>query len=133
MNLKKIQEQINNILGVTTKLIKRKKTPEEEQKEIFTKIITQIEYTLERSYELSNTLGIDHSGYNELFYQIIDDLLILRYGNDVSDIIKSYVYDIKSKDKQMLKITDANGTKYTISNINELWNVVKLFNTDAKS
>ena len=76
-DISQIQDQINNIIGINTTVTRRKKNNEDIKHELFVNIITQIELAVNRSALTRAELGIDFTEYDEVFFQIIDNLLFL--------------------------------------------------------
>jgi hypothetical protein len=129
-NVDGIKESIEQIIGSETNLKKRKKTPEEIQKEKFIRLIDSIENVFARS-GLTRELSIDTSKYDESFYEIIDDLIEMNFGKDVSKIIFHYLY--KDDDN---KLKDEKGNIIPLENASDLYTLVRIlqeFNSKPKT
>ena len=92
-DISQIQDQINNIIGINTTVTRRKKNTEDIKHELFVNIITQIELANNRSALTRAELGIDMTEYDEVFFQIIDNLIFLSFGSKAGMLISSYCYD----------------------------------------
>ena len=59
-----IQNQINNLIGTSTKIVRRKKNNEDIKHELFISIITQIELVINRSTLVRSDFKIDLTDYS---------------------------------------------------------------------
>ena len=119
-----IQNQINNIIGANTKIVRRKKNNDDIKHELFINIITQIELVLNRSTLVHSDFKIDLSDYDEMYLQIIDNLIYLSFGTQAADLIIHYCYDRIEMDGS-IPYVDADGVEREISDPEQLWQVVK--------
>jgi hypothetical protein len=119
-----IQNQINNIIGTNTKIVRRRKNNEDIKHELFINIITQIELVINRSTLVHSDFKIDLSDYDEMYLQIIDNLIYLSFGSQAAELIIHYCYDRIEMDGS-IPYVDANGNELEISDPEQLWRVVK--------
>ena len=119
-----IQNQINSIIGTNTKIVRRKKNNEDIKHELFINIITQIELVINRSTLVHSDFKIDLSDYDEMYLQIIDNLIYLSFGIQAAELIIHYCYDRLEMDGS-IPYTDADGNEREISDPEQLWQVVK--------
>lgn len=119
-----IQNQINSIIGANTKIIRRRKNNEDIKHELFINIITQIELVINRSALVHSDFKIDLSDYDEMYLQIIDNLIYLSFGTQAADLIIHYCYD-RLEMEGSIPYTDADGNESEISDPEQLWKVVK--------
>ena len=119
-----IQNQINSIIGTNTKIVRRKKNNDDIKHELFINIITQIELVLNRSTLVHSDFKIDLSDYDEMYLQIIDNLIYLSFGTQAADLIIHYCYDRIEMDGS-IPYVDADGNEREISDPEQLWQVVK--------
>jgi hypothetical protein len=119
-----IQNQINSIIGTNTKIVRRKKNNDDIKHELFINIITQIELVLNRSTLVHSDFKIDLSDYDEMYLQIIDNLIYLTFGTQAADLIIHYCYDRIEMDGS-IPYVDADGVEREISDPEQLWQVVK--------
>lgn len=117
---------VNTIIGADTFLDLRKRTKEDEEREKFIKLITQLEQAYTRSVLLDKDFSINLVKYDEEFYEMIDSLLLLHYGKTATDFILFYVYDRINDDGTMNYLQDSNGTAVAINNPSQLWDVINL-------
>jgi len=119
-----IQNQINSIIGTNTKIVRRKKNNDDIKHELFINIITQIELVLNRSTLVHSDFKIDLSDYDEMYLQIIDNLIYLSFGSQAAELIIHYCYDRLEMDGS-IPYVDADGNEREISDPEQLWQVVK--------
>jgi hypothetical protein len=119
-----IQNQINSIIGANTKIVRRKKNNDDIKHELFINIITQIELVLNRSTLVHSDFKIDLSDYDEMYLQIIDNLIYLSFGSQAAELIIHYCYDRLEMDGS-IPYVDADGNEREISDPEQLWQVVK--------
>jgi hypothetical protein len=119
-----IQNQINNIIGANTKIVRRKKNNDDIKHELFINIITQIELVLNRSTLVHSDFKIDLSDYDEMYLQIIDNLIYLSFGTQAAELIIHYCYDRLEMDGS-IPYVDTDGNEREISDPEQLWQVVK--------
>lgn len=123
-NISQIQEQINNIIGINTAVTRRKKNNEDIKHELFVNIITQIELATNRSALSKAELGMDLTEYDEVFFQIIDNLIFLAFGTKAGMLISAYCYDRLDNDG-FIVYTNEQGQEVEISDPEQLWSEVR--------
>ena len=84
-----IQSQINSLIGTNTKIVRRKKNNEDIKHELFINIITQIELVINRSTLVHSDFKIDLSDYDEMYLQIIDNLIYIEHNKEAVKSAKS--------------------------------------------
>jgi hypothetical protein len=119
-----IQNQINSIIGTNTKIVRRKKNNEDIKHELFISIITQIELVINRSTLVRSDFKIDLTDYDEMYLQIIDNLIYLSFGTKAADLIIHYCYDRIEMDGSIPYINE-KGVEIEISDPEQLWQIVK--------
>lgn len=119
-----IQNQLNNIIGTNTKIIRRRKNTEDIKRDLFIGIITQIELVINRSTLIQSDFKIDLSDYDEMYLQIIDNLIYLSFGNQAADLIVHYCYD-RLEMEGSIPYVDTDGNEYEISDPEQLWKIIK--------
>ena len=123
-DISQIQDQINNIIGINTKVTRRKKNNEDIKHELFVNIITQIELVINRSTLSRVEFGVDLTEYDEVFFQIIDNLIFLSFGSKAGMLISSYCYD-RLENNGSITYTNEQGQEIEISDPEVLWNEVR--------
>jgi len=123
--LEKLQQQIDQIIGIESSLKRRKKTDEDTQREIFLKVIPLIEHIVHREAMLDADYGIITDKYNEPFFQIIDGLLYLHFGKEAGDLIMFYIYERSNPDGSFNELEDEEGNIVPLNRIEDLWELTK--------
>jgi hypothetical protein len=121
-----IKQSIEDIIGADTSLKRKKKSEEDSQREKFIKIITLLEEADVRSELLGKDLNLDFSLYDEKFYNVIDNLLLMMFGKEACELIFFYIYERINPDGTVNDLVDANNNPVSLSNPIELWELVKL-------
>lgn len=120
-----IKQSLEDILNADFKVKRKKRTELEIQKELFFKIILNLEKLNMRSNMLTIDLDIDLNKYDEVFYNVIDDLLILRFGKNIAEIIFFYVYDRIDEEGNIAGLRDAVGNSIVLENVHDLWHLIQ--------
>jgi hypothetical protein len=123
--IEKLQEQINLIIGAQSTLKRRKKTTEDNQREIFTSIIPLLEHIVNRSSMLFADYGIDLVKHDEPFFQIIDSLIFMHFGKEAGEVIMFYVYERMNPDGTINPLYDENDNPIPLERIEDLWELIK--------
>ena len=123
-DITQIQDQINSMINVNTRTMRRKKNDDDIKRELFIDIVTKLELAINRSSLSGVELGINLSEYDELFFQIIDNLIFLSFGTLAGELVSVYCYDRPPVDG-FITYTDEKGIEIKIDNVESLWNEVK--------
>jgi hypothetical protein len=120
-----IKQSLENILNADFKIKRKKRTELDIQRDLFFKIILSLEKLNMRSNVLNIDLDIDLTKYDEVFYDMIDDLLLLHFGKTIAEIVFFYVYDRIDQDGNIIYLKDSNGNPVILDNVNDLWHLIK--------
>ena len=94
-----------NNFGKRLKLIKRtKKSKEISELDLFVESIGTMDHCWDRSNKLYGTFGLNTLEYEESYYQIIENLLLIKYGYWKTEIILWWVYSKKYPPKSTIII-----------------------------
>lgn len=119
-----IKKSIETIIGTNTVLKRKKKSEEDIHRENFLKIIQLMEELQVRSNILNVDLKLNFYDYDEKFYEIIDRMFTLQYGNEISEIIFFYIYERLNLDGTINSLQDQDGNEIILNNAFDLWNIV---------
>lgn len=128
-----MQEQINQIIGASSTLKRRKKTNEDTQKEIFINTIPLLEHIINRGSMLFADYGIDLAKHDEPFFQIIDSLIYLHFGKEAGELIMFYIYERTNPDGTINSLVDDDDKIVPLDRIEDLWELVKQIKNNARS
>ena len=120
-----IKQSLQDILNVDFKVKRKKKTELDIQKDLFFKIIISLEKLNMRSNVLTVDLDIDLTKYDETFYDVLDNLLILHFGKNIAEIIFFYVYDRIDQEGNIASLRDSKGNSIVLENVHDLWNLIQ--------
>jgi hypothetical protein len=116
-----------NNFGKRLKLIKRtKKAKEISELDLFVESVGMMDHCWERSNNLYEVFGLNTLEYEESYYQIIEDLLLIKYGYWKTEIILWYVFGRKDEEGEIhpLVVQHVGGEdeEVVIATPLELWN-----------
>jgi hypothetical protein len=120
-----IKQSLENILNADFKIKRKKRTELDIQRDLFFKIVLSLEKLNMRSNVLSIDLDIDLTKYDEVFYDTIDDLLLLHFGKNIAEIVFFYVYDRIDQDGNITYLNDSNGNPVVLDSVNDLWILIQ--------
>jgi hypothetical protein len=114
--------------GQRLKLEESKTSKVKKEKEIFIEMITLLEHCLKRSDMLFNDFSIDMYEYEEYFIKVIENLLLIKYGEVVSEIVFWYLYDRISEDGKIYPLIYEEENKEPVNIImktpSDLWKFI---------
>lgn len=123
---------IDNIIGETTNLKKKKKNDADQKRILFKKIIEGIVSAEERSIMLDEAFSIDLNKHNSLFFEVIDSFLKYNFTKEQIRLIDFYLYDRYSADGSVLDLIDENKNVVKLDTTDDLWHLLKAMETNAK-
>ena len=120
-----IKQSLENILNADFTVKRKKKTELDIERELFFNIIMSLERLNARSNILASDLDIDLIKYDEVFYNAIDKLLLLKYGKEISEIIFFYVYERINPDGSVNALADVDGNVVPMNGPSDLWELIQ--------
>jgi len=135
-NIDDAKKSIDLILGSDTTLTRRKKTQTDVTRDLFNKVIINLEQANGRSFILENDFKLDLNKYDDIFYDAIDNLLVMHFGKEASEIIFFYVYERINPDGTINELRDMNDNPVILESPNDLWaivNLIKAKNASSKT
>ena len=121
---KGVQQSIESIIGADTVLKRRKKTEDDISKDTFEKIIITLEQANVRSSIIGSDFKLDFTSYDETFYEIIDNLILMQFGKEASEVIFFYVYERINPDGTVNELADQDNQVVALNNPTDLWMLV---------
>lgn len=114
--------------GQRLKLEESKTLKSKKEKEVFIETITLLEHCLKRSDILYEDFNIDLYSYEEYFIKVVENLLLIKYGEAISEIAFWYLYDrVDENGKIYPLIYEEKGKeeiKLIIKTPNDLWKFI---------
>ena len=123
--IEKLQEQINQIIGVQSTLKRRKKTSNDAQRELFINTIPLLEHIINRSAMLHTDYAVDLVKYDEPFFQIIDSLIFMHFGKEAGELVMFYLYERANPDGTLNPLYDTDNNIIPLETIEDLWELIK--------
>ena len=122
---KNIQQAIDELLKVKSNIKRKNKAKQDQARELFVSVINSLQMLNVRASLLYTDLKIDFSSYDESFLEIIDGLLMMKFGKDACEIISFYLWERVNPDGTINPIFDENENEIPLENAIDLWNVVQ--------
>jgi hypothetical protein len=114
--------------GNKLKFEESKHSKEKKEKELFVTVVDSFRYSFNKSAQLFLDYRIDIFTYEENYYRIIEDLLLINFGVWKTELILWYVYEgIDENGKpNILEIELPDGSKQTVKfpTTNSLWQFI---------
>jgi hypothetical protein len=121
---KDIKEAINQLLNVKSVIRQKKQSKKLGTKELFISVVTGIQMLSNRSNLAYNDLHIDFTSFEEPYLQVIDTLILLKFGREVSDLIAFYLWERENPDGTLNFPLDENDQPIPLNDLNDLWAIV---------
>ena len=127
-----IKTSIEAIIGSDTVLKRKRKTEDDISRESFEKIIQTMEAVQVRSTLLHGEFNLDLLNYDEKFYEIIDRLFVLHFGQAAAEVIFFYIYERMDPDGNINQLLDQDDNPIPLESPNDLWAVVNHIKNKGK-
>jgi|TARA_Y100000389_G_C17394846_1_gene481937 hypothetical protein len=101
-----LKKALEDLLQANISLEHKSKSKSEEKKKLFQTFLNQIEHVIVKSQLINEDFNIDMSKYEESFYQIVDSVILLAWGQEVYEVIYWYLYDRKTPDGEETYLID---------------------------
>jgi hypothetical protein len=126
---KNIQQAIDQLLSVKSNIKRKNKAKQDQARELFVSVINSLQMLHVRATLLYNDLKLDYSSYDESFLEVIDALLLMKFGKDACEVISFYLWERVNPDGSTNQIFDENENEVPLENAIDLWNVVQKLST----
>ena len=121
-----VKQTLETMIGTDLSLKRKKKSEHDLNKELFEKIIIALERTNIRTALVGTEFDIDLSKYDETFYEVIDNLMLMQFGKQAAEIIFFYVYERMNPDGTINELRDINDNPIILNSPSELWDLVNI-------
>ena len=129
-----VKTTLETMIGTDLSLKRKKKSEYDLNKELFEKIVIALERTNIRTALVGTEFDIDLSKYDETFYEVIDNLLLMQFGKQASEVIFFYVYERMNPDGSINELRDTNDTPIVLNNPTDLWDLINVIrNASSKT
>jgi len=129
-----VKTTLETMIGTDLSLKRKKKSEHDFNRELFEKIIIALERANIRTALVGTEFDIDLSKYDETFYEVIDNLMVMQFGKQAAEVIFFYVYERLNPDGSINELRDANDNPVVLNTPTELWDLVNLIkNASSKT
>lgn len=119
-----VKQTLETMIGTDLSLKRKKKNEHDLNREVFEKIIIALERANIRTALVGTEFEIDLSKYDETFYEVIDNLMVMQFGKQASEVIFFYVYERMNPDGTINELRDLNDTPIVLNSPTDLWDLV---------
>ena len=129
-----VKQTLETMIGTDLSLKRKKKSEHDLNRELFEKIIIALERANIRTALVGTEFDIDLSKYDETFYEVIDNLMVMQFGKQASEVIFFYVYERMNPDGSINELRDTNDTPIVLNNPTDLWDLINVIrNASSKT
>ena len=129
-----VKQTLETMIGTDLSLKRKKKSEHDLNKELFEKIIIALERANIRTALVGTEFEIDLSKYDETFYEVIDNLMIMQFGKQASEVIFFYVYERMNPDGTINELRDLNDIPIILNSPTDLWDLINVIkNASSKT
>ena len=129
-----VKQTLETMIGTDLSLKRKKKSEHDLNKELFEKIIIALERTNIRTALVGTEFDVDLSKYDETFYEVIDNLMLMQFGKQAAEVILFYVYERMNPDGTINELRDVNDNPIILNSPSELWDLINVIkNASSKT
>jgi hypothetical protein len=121
-----VKQTLETMIGTDLSLKRKKKSENDLNRDMFEKIIIALEKTNVRTAIVGAEFDLDLSKYDESFYEVIDNLIVMQFGKQAAEVIFFYVYERMNPDGSVNELRDVNDNPVILNNPTDLWELVNL-------
>jgi len=129
-----VKQTLETMIGTDLSLKRKKKSEHDLNRELFEKIIIALERANIRTALVGTEFEIDLSKYDETFYEVIDNLMVMQFGKQAAEVIFFYVYERMNPDGSINELRDMNDNPIVLNSPAELWDLINVIkNASSKT
>ena len=129
-----VKTTLETMIGTDLSLKRKKKSEHDLNRELFEKVIINLEKANVRTAIVGAEFDLDLSKYDESFYEIIDNLVVMHFGKQAAEVIFFYVYERMNPDGSINELRDANDNPIILSTPTDLWDLINVIkNASSKT
>jgi hypothetical protein len=129
-----VKQTLETMIGTDLSLKRKKKSEHDLNRELFEKIIIALERANIRTALVGTEFEIDLSKYDETFYEVIDNLMVMQFGKQASEVIFFYVYERMNPDGTINELRDLNDIPIVLNSPTDLWDLINVIkNASSKT
>ena len=127
-NIKKIQKSIEDILGTKSKLLKKRPSVKDKEREHFNVILNTLAYLNSRSIGLKHDYKVDFIEYEDPFFNKIESFMKLHFAKEQRSIINWWLYDKFLPSGDMLVLNDSEtGEEIPTDSADDIWELIQKY------
>ena len=119
-----IRQAIDELLNVKSSVKRKKQTKQVQHRDLFISIITTLQLMINRSTLGFTELKIDLTSYEEPYLDVIEALLLMRFGKEAFELIAFYLWERENPDGTINDLIDEEGNIVPLESAIDLWNLV---------
>lgn len=124
----KIRKSLLELGGGNIQVKESKKSLESKRKKLFTSLVKDLKYVLNRSEDLDANYGINLLMFEDRYYKIVEDIIIEHWGTMVAEVIFWWIYEVKDpKSEDYYLLEKSTNKKIIVKTPTQLYNTVKRF------
>jgi hypothetical protein len=120
-----ISKQLQDILGTKVNISESPKTRAKKEQEMFCHVVDLWDKTWQRGNKMFDEFQVDMGEYDAHFYNMIEGLFIMTYGELKAEVIAWWVYERFAEDGELLVLVDDEENQYEIKTSLELFKFIK--------
>jgi hypothetical protein len=129
-----VKQTLETMIGTDLSLKRKKKNEHDLNREVFEKIIIALERANIRTALAGTEFEIDLSKYDETFYEVIDNLMLMQFGKQAAEVIFFYVYERMNPDGSINELRDVNDNPIVLNSPSDLWDLINVIrNASSKT
>jgi hypothetical protein len=129
-----VKQTLETMIGTDLSLKRKKKSEHDLNRELFEKIIIALERANIRTALVGTEFDIDLSKYDETFYEVIDNLMLMQFGKQAAEVIFFYVYERMNPDGSINELRDLNDIPIVLNSPTDLWDLINVIkNASSKT
>lgn len=127
-----IRQAVDKLLDVKSTIKRKSVSKQTQPRELFIAVITSLEMLTNRATILYNDLKLDFGSYDESFLEVIDTLLLMKFGEEACELISFYLWERQNMDGTVNALQFTDGSEVLINNATDLWNVIQKITPNKK-
>ena len=121
-----VKQTLETMIGTDLSLKRKKKSEHDLNKDMFEKIVIALEKANVRTAIVGSEFDLDLSKYDESFYEVIDNLIMMQFGKQAAEVIFFYVYERMNPDGSINELRDQNDVPIILNNPTDLWELINV-------
>ena len=121
-----VKQTLETMIGTDLSLKRKKKSEHDVNRDMFEKIVIALEKANIRTAIVGSEFDLDLSKYDESFYEVIDNLIMMQFGKQAAEVIFFYVYERMNPDGSINELRDTNDNPIMLNNPTDLWELVNV-------